>query len=390
MTGTRAGTLHSIDNDHALLVLGASARAAAQSAVSAGFRVVAADLFADRDLRRVAPSLRVSRYPDDFANIRQAFPSLPVVYTGALENYPELLNRLGAKAPLYGNSGDVVRRVRDPLALHDAFQQATVAVPLTRFDPPSPVSSEPWLRKPLRSAGGRGVRMWDFEMATDEVTSECCYFQQFVPGLPCSASFVATGGHSQLLGVAEMLSGCRWAGTDDFCYCGSIQRSAPPAEESQWRRIGELLAQKFSLAGLFGVDAVLSEERVFPIEVNPRYTASMELFELATGRSMIQMHVEACTEGILPVRLLPSARRRAFGKAILFAPHTLRLPTSVVDWPATQSLDATLADLPAPGSLVAEGHPILTVIAQASNRQRVEATLRAVSQQVFDSTTPAV
>ena len=48
-------------------------------------------------------------------------------------------------------------------------------------------------------------------------------------------------------------------------------------------KLGTVLAQAFRLVGLFGVDGVLDAERFWPVEVNPRYTASVEVLEGATG-----------------------------------------------------------------------------------------------------------
>ena len=104
-----------------ILIVGASARAAAQSAARGGFRVCAADLFADRDLREVANCLRVRRYPADFTRVRQAWATLPLVYTGALENYPELLAAWSNDGIFWGNGADIVRAVRDPFRLHETL-----------------------------------------------------------------------------------------------------------------------------------------------------------------------------------------------------------------------------------------------------------------------------
>jgi len=91
-----------------LLILGASARAAAQSALRAGCRRVwAADLFADADLRACAEVVQVRDYPHGLeAAISQA-PDGPWMYTGALENHPRLVDRLARLHPLLGCPGSV-------------------------------------------------------------------------------------------------------------------------------------------------------------------------------------------------------------------------------------------------------------------------------------------
>ena len=72
-----------------LIIVGASARAFAQSARRAGLAVHAADLFADSDLCAVAASVArvpAERYPDGLLDLVAPFPAGPWCYTGALEN----------------------------------------------------------------------------------------------------------------------------------------------------------------------------------------------------------------------------------------------------------------------------------------------------------------
>ena len=69
--------------------------------------------------------------------------------------------------------------------------------------------------------------------------------------------------------------------------------------------------------GLNGLDFVARDGVPYPIEVNPRYSASMELVERATARSLFAIHARRLRG--------PAARRaarrpvRVHGKAIVFA-----------------------------------------------------------------------
>src|SRR5687767_10917006 len=104
-----------------LLILGASARAAASSAARAGFAPRAADLFADADLAALCRVTRIDDYPGEFPAAARKFPPSPWMYTGGLENYPELVDQIAAERPLLGNSGSVLREVRDPFKLAAAL-----------------------------------------------------------------------------------------------------------------------------------------------------------------------------------------------------------------------------------------------------------------------------
>src|SRR5687767_11650245 len=95
-----------------LIILGASARAAAQSAARGGFAPYAADLFADEDLRACCPAVQVSDYPAGLEAAAREFPPGPWMYTGGLENHPALVDRIATQRPLWGNSGTVIRAVR--------------------------------------------------------------------------------------------------------------------------------------------------------------------------------------------------------------------------------------------------------------------------------------
>src|SRR5262249_25634739 len=57
--------------------------------------------------------------------------------------------------------------------------------------------------------------------------------------------------------------------------------------------IGRLLVKSLGLRGLFGVDFVLEGGRPWVVEVNPRYTASVEILELAGHRSFLREHAAA-------------------------------------------------------------------------------------------------
>src|SRR5207253_1175133 len=139
-----------------LLILGVSARAAAWSALRAGLSPSAADLFADRDLAAVAPCVRVgpNSYPRGLLAAAEALPAGPWLYTGALENHPDLVDDLAGRRPLWGNSGPVLRAARDPLAVAAAVRAAGLPAPEVRLDPAGLTRDGSWLCKARASSGG--------------------------------------------------------------------------------------------------------------------------------------------------------------------------------------------------------------------------------------------
>ncbi len=86
------------------------------------------------------------------------------------------------------------------------------------------------------------------------------------------------------MGATWQLVGTGWTGAPAFCYAGSVGPVEPQTHlDAQWERIGSTIARRFRLVGLFGVDAILDGHTVWPIEVNPRYPASVEVLERALG-----------------------------------------------------------------------------------------------------------
>ena len=363
-----------------LTIVGASARAAAFSAVRAGFSVYAADMFADADLRRVCQAIQVEQYPAGLAAALIGSHPGGWMYTGALENCPVKIDEWSRIRRLLGNSGDVLRQVRQPQVVADALRHEGLPCPEVAFDANALRGSGKWLRKPFSSAGGRHVSRWD-PSTSEGFGSSDYYFQQFIEGLACSAVFVAARGKAVLLGITRQLIGAAWTGAQDFQYGGSIGPLATsPHVAQRFAEIGSALARQFHLVGLFGVDAIVNAEGVWPLEVNPRYTASIELLEWAHGIHAVEMHVAACETGELPARCAQPSPRQ-YGKAVLFASEPLVISANLSAMSDASQDEAwpAWADIPAAGTAIEAGGPILTILAEAADERIVLEKLRAQS-----------
>ncbi|MDB5388116.1 MAG: putative ATP-dependent carboligase [Planctomycetaceae bacterium] len=386
-----------------LLILGASTRAAAFSAIRAGFAPVCGDMFADADLRRFATVLEVPDYPQGLAEATRKLPSMPWIYTGALENWSHQVDAVSQRHQLLGNARAVLKTCRDPWFLQRMLKQHKLpSLELCPQDAEPPRDGS-WLRKPLRSSGGRAVSIWNRESST---LAEPHYFQQFQAGVPISAAFVASqdpvGQHwTELLGVSVQLSAKNLPelNAPEFGYCGSIvpgriedlksitsqvcesridwAGTASPLRD-QLRQLGELVADHCGMQGLFGIDLIWNGTSLWPIEINPRYTASMELQEQAVGKSLVKWHWSACQSNVtanfselLRAEIhsaISSAEQRQgfFGKVVLYsnrpaiAPDLTHLISASVDF----GTPPTVADIPVSGSSIECGQPVFTCLSQ--------------------------
>ncbi len=346
-----------------LAIVGASVRAAAASAVRAGFQVLAADLFADQDLCELATATTIDDYPAGLAAwLRSLEPGPDAwMYTGALENHPDLVDEMAAIAPLWGNRGDVLRQVRSPWQIAETLRTAKLLFPAMQRTPEGLPCDGSWLAKTGRGASGSGVTSFRGQ------TGKKVIYQQRIRDIPCSAVYVAAGGRSALLGVVRQLVGESWLHAAEFQFCGAIG-PWPLTEDASEAvgRIGEVLAARFGLSGMFGVDFVLDHEsRVWAIEVNPRYPASAEIIECAMGIEAIAAHAAACCAEQLPIVPLRSALGY-YGKAILFARQTLTIAHNLLGEsrvPRADGVWSSVADIPTVNTTCEAGQPIMTLFA---------------------------
>lgn len=369
-----------------LIVLGASVRAAAFSALRAGFCPYGIDLFADCDLAAICPAVKIANYPHDFLEALSAAPDAPWIYTGGLENYPRLVARLAKIRPLLGNPCNVLKQIRDPHQLADAAHAAGLAFPPSKAERNA---NRTWLLKPRRGSGGHGIRLATAgEMARPPRGMR---LSQFIDGQAASAVYVAAGGRGMLLGTSLQLLGRDFGLPSQFLYAGSIAPlELTISELAGLQALGDVLVSRFKLIGLFNVDLVRTDNKLWVLEANPRYSASVEVLERVTCLDSIYLHVRACEANALVQEPLGPAGNFA-GKAIVYADAdavvALAFDRLIADW-NRPGQPIAIADLPRVGDRVIKGHPVATVFATGNSLVNVKAALHARVSAVKDLLTP--
>jgi uncharacterized protein len=318
--------------------------------------VIAFDLFGDLDLR----ADRVVKRRSLTALVDAAVAEAPgaVVYGASFENHPALVERLGERHALLGNSPATLRAVRDPARLGAALGE--LPHPRTTVTAPS---SGRWLRKPLRGGGGIRVQEW-----RGGALPAGTFLQERIDGVACSAAAVGDGADAVVLGISEQLIGQRAFGVRGYRWCGNVVPPRLPAGErtallAQARTICSCLASAFALRGSFGVDLIWDGDRAWTVEVNPRPPASLEAI---TGVNAFGAHMQGCA-GKLP--RVGAAHGGAAGKAVLFATD------AVVVGDSERWLDHGVRDVPHRGERIAAGRPICTLVAQAATPEDALAQL---------------
>ncbi|HET6883839.1 MAG TPA: ATP-grasp domain-containing protein [Pirellulales bacterium] len=338
------------------------------------------DLFGDADLPDNAVGQVARSFPRDLLRIARQAPTGPWLYTGGLENYAGIVARVSSQHELLGTPPGVLRRVRDPFQLAMAFRRAGLLFPETLASTDGAPSSGDWLLKHCKSSGGLRVQLLN---NNDCVAGRGWYFQRRVEGLSIGAVYVAAQGRASFLGASEQLLIA--LGKRPFQYAGSIGPLRLSENERQAvLDVGRFLAAEFDLRGLFGVDLVLTPDGVWTIEVNPRYTASVEVLERALGFNAVGIQIAACREQRLPV--LEECNDRLVGKFVVYSEHPQQITTAMTQALLDRNIGRPwpiVADVPRPATYIDAGQPLLTVFAEAADvasvRQKLSAEQHSVS-----------
>ena len=299
-----------------VLLVGVVTREMAQSAVAAGYEVLSLDYFGDSDQPASAEVFSLVRdfnLEPNLKNLAIAAKSLAckvdrVVLGAGLENESALFEIINPEN-LWSNSMETVQAVRDLCNLSSVFKSTQILIPKTIF-PGDPLPKKGhWLIKDERHSGGLGVREWDgiSHIHKHEI------LQKLISGELMSACFVADGQHGRLLGISRQFAGVARLGAPLFYWCGNVAPYQDALLEKMISHAVERLIERTGLIGVNGIDFIIHGDKIFILEVNPRWTGSLELFEKLNGINMFQLHVDAC-KGRLPSGQFHMKSKSSMGK----------------------------------------------------------------------------
>ncbi len=352
----------------------------------------AIDLFCDRDTRKTARFFQqldqLSDIPAAMGPLAQPARSTGVVWAGGIENRTDVVDSMSAcpGLQLLGCSASAMRAARDPGLVCDVLKSARLTCLEVRRRHPGWSGEQPWIVKPVRSAGGRNIRLLARDSNSSETDEQ--YYQEYVAGPVFGATLIALPDRVELIGVCRQLqSNCDAV---PFRYAGSV--GPLPEREShriQLQNIGRCLSDRFGFSGWFGIDYVVRADHVLVLEINPRYTASMEILDGRAVDCLFARHLNAFGDWIGKFSYRqrhPSPRTCPFaGKRILYNDRSVALPisseTSDRLWALNQEAGA-VRDVPVSGIRVPPGGPVCTLWAEAGSLSNVMARLRQNEQTV--------
>jgi uncharacterized protein len=352
-----------------VLIAALSGRALAASARRAGFTPLVVDAFGDCDTRQNAGDFRCLaeatrtgfRAAPLFAaldSLTRSAPRPPIglVLGSGFEDVPKLVAGLARRVKLIGNNAEQIARAKDPgsfFALLDALQ---IAHPETRLDPPP--DPRGWLSKRIGGSGGAHV-----VPCAEARSRRKRYFQRCIAGEPVSVLAVA-----DRRSVRGTLFSRQWStGVAPRIYryggaAGPIHLA--PAIAARMTAAVEAVCGALNLVGLLSFDFVLAGATPYLLEVNPRPSATLDIFDDAAG-GLFQAHLAACLGGDIALPAPQGAR----AAAILYADQGA-LTLGDPGWPAWT------ADRPSPGTRIPRHRPIATVLTYGETATKAEQNSR--------------
>jgi len=222
-----------------------------------------------------------------------------------------------------------------------------------------------WLVKRRGSCGGLGVTWFD---RSDPLPGDGL-LQQHLPGKPYGATYVSDGRTAVWIGLSRLLT--RSLDGRPFVYAGCIgPLTACPAVADSLRRLGAAIVAATGIAGPLNADVIIDGETVSLLEINPRYSASMEVVEASFRDS-----VDPASSFFDPAdrwrsrlptspELTPAPKvSPLFLKRVLYAGSPGRL--SPQDFPQRrEDADWYWKDVPSQPAQIAAGEPGATLIAR--------------------------
>ncbi len=395
-----------------LLLVGVSVRALMESAAASGYKVIGIDIFGDVDALWHGKAMRLKDLGQGqtVKNLLEAAKKIPcsgLVYSSGPENTPDELEFWEKCGLLYGNEGSVLRKVRNPRELKRCVEKNGLRMPpfFSVDEWNESVKKGRWLLKALNRGSCHGIvelpaklkGVPDYLLGLNRFSPHIV--QKYVEGISASATFLANGQEALVVGTSRQLIN-RDGGDGLFYYKGNIV----PLDVGEIlnfelfiTKINELarcLTLCFGLKGINTVDFILNSEGIWVLEVNPRWSASVELIEKYLGKSLFNDHLKVCKGGRVPgFSKIASAnesrpcqalnvnkdRKKYIGKMLVIAERTLVTGT-MKDESLRYLYEQGIRDIPRSAITIEEGQPICTVLARGITERDCLGRLKEKSQ----------
>lgn len=207
----------------------------------------------------------------------------------------------------------------------------------------------PQIFKQSQTNGGSHITFQEGKFAEHTIC------ETYLPGIAISHLFLATNGQIKTVGIST-----QWHSVHDtqhpFSYGGCInQSSLTDVEREHIEEWSLALSVDLELQGLNNVDYLWCGKEIYFLELNPRPSASMSLYDSNHSNTLFNAHIHACQGQIVYSASQPKSK----AQAIIYAQDNFVLGEDF-EW------GAAICDRPLVHRF-RTGEPICSIIAQSDN-----------------------
>jgi len=357
-------TMHvRMQNKPIIIIAAISSRPYVKAAIDAGFEVIVMDAFIDKDTQEMSKSCYQLEYQENqlqAENLLRVLNQIDLTvvngfyYGAGFETHPELLLQINERVPVFGNSVDAIKHCKLPHLFFALCDSHAMLYPQYTYEHPK--ETQGWLRKKIGGSGGHHISF----LANDDSEEADVYYQKIQSGDSMSCLFLADQQQAKLIGINEQWTQCDTLMPYRY---GGATSSANIGDATQSRLMSFLtnVVETLGLVGLNSCDFILHHDEIYMLEINPRLSASIDLYRPVEG-NLFAAHVSACKgEHVKQLKMDGCAKAHQ----IIYAK---------VDWMADANLQwpEWVCDIPQPNQLIYAGMPICTVIAEAEKPERAK------------------
>ena len=354
----------------------------AQSAALGGFRTYAIDFFADSDTRQYterciavrmgAKGFDEGQLLDTIKDFAPPHRDCALVYGSGIDNRPLLVEKLTMERILFGNKPVTLKQINSAQVFFGLLDRLGIPYPETRFTLPD--RGYDGIVKSDCGEGGKDIRFF----SANSLPIQSDYYQRLVPGDAYSLLFLANGMESRVIGFNT-----QWTATHEptqpFLFAGAINRT--DLTETQCSEVEEYAAKLTAASGLVGLnslDFVLANGVCQVLEINPRPSATMALYDEDFTQGLLALHIAAC-HGELPPPIRHNGTVRAM--RTVFSNTATKIPVGF-RWPEG------CTDIPNSGTTISAGQPVCGLVVRGKNRQEAEILVKLLENEILGSLPP--
>ncbi len=327
-----------------------------QAATDAGYEVIAIDTFCDVDTQKIAKKVLKVEVENGQFNADAFYQALTQIdcthllglaIGAGFEASSEMLLATPVKAitPIF-NAPAIINAVKNPHQFFAFCDSVNMRYPETQFERPK--HSISWLQKRVGGSGGAHI-----QAVLPLSISLPVYYQKIQTGLSVSCLFLSDGKHTQVIGFNEQL--CSASDAFAYRYAGAISHIDLPATvKTQITHFVQAASLYFGLKGINSADFLLDNETVYALEINPRLSATLDLYRAEKGH-LFAAHMQAFLNQPIDWPIIAKTSR---AHHVVYANKAAQVPPDM-DWPDWA------CDIPPANSEISAGQPICTVLAQA-------------------------